>query len=180
MAKLFDIVKSEIVISPHVLAVPAIKRIWDRDKSKSKEKAYKEISYIVFMYDFHSPYRDLPQLERESTIKQHIFKEEKWEPDVQLKEAVEVYRQLQETPLTRLLSAHMNNVDKLTAYLNTIDFNGKDFEDASKTADSMMKGMEKAGSIIKSLSLLRKQVQTDVAETTARGQTDIGYFELPD
>lgn len=180
MAKLFDIVKSEVVLSPHILAIPAIKKIWDRDKSRGKSNAYKEISYIVFVWDFHSPYRDIFIDEREVLVKKDVFGDENWEPDKVVLTAVERYKKLQETPLTRLLEANMSNIDKLTEYLNTISFKDKSFEDASKTADGMMKGMERVGSIIKSLSLLRKQVQTEVAENTARGNTEIGLFELPD
>jgi len=180
VAKLFDIVKSEVVISPHVLAIPAIKKLWDRDKTKSKDRAYKEISYIVFMYDFHSPYKDVSVSERDKRVKKDVFKTDDWVPDNYVKEAIEIYRFLQETPLTRLLEVNLNNIDKLTEYLEGIDFKGKDLEDANKTAEGLMKGMEKIGNIIKSLSILRKQVQTEVAENTARGNTEIGYFEIPD
>ena len=50
--KLFDIQQGKVVMNPTILWVPEFRTLWDRDKSKHKEQAVNEISYIVFLYDF--------------------------------------------------------------------------------------------------------------------------------
>jgi hypothetical protein len=55
-AKLFDIIGGNVIMNPTILWIPEFKEIWDRDKTKHKVRAVKEISYIVFLYSFKSPY----------------------------------------------------------------------------------------------------------------------------
>ena len=122
MARLFDIVKNEIVLSPYALAVPVFKKIWDRDKSKTKDKAYKELTYVVFICDFYSPYRDIPEFERYLTVTVDVFKDKEWEPDSLVEEAIDKYKKLQETPNMRLLKATKSTLEKMAEYFENIDF----------------------------------------------------------
>jgi hypothetical protein len=50
MNKLFDIVAGEVVLNADALAIAPFKTLWDKDTSKTKSQATKEISYIVYMY----------------------------------------------------------------------------------------------------------------------------------
>jgi len=178
MAKLFDMVGTDITLDANILAVPALQKIWDRDKSKGKAQALKELKFIVFLCDFLSPYKDLQEDLKEKTIIEDIFGE-KWVPDNTVKEAITKYIQLQETPLMRFLDVNLKNIGKLTNYLDLITFEGKDEYEALKIVDSMTKSIEKAGGMIKSILTLKKQVQTEITEKNVRGQSEIGPYELP-
>ena len=49
------------------------------DKTKTKEKATREISYIYFMCDFNSPYMVYPEGKRREIVIKDFMKDEDWE-----------------------------------------------------------------------------------------------------
>lgn len=181
MGKLFDIVKNEVQLSPDVLAIPIIKEIWDRDKNRSKDKAKKEISYIVFISDYRSPYKDVPNFEKESIIRRDIFgKSSKWEPDEVITEAVDKYKQLQKTRTMHLLDSARVAVEKLSEYFETVNFiDTDDYGKPKHSAKELASNLGTVGNIVKSLINLEKQVQSEIVEASARGGTEIGYYENP-
>lgn len=181
MGKLFDIVKNEIQLTPEVLAVPALYKLWERDKSRNKITAKKELTYVVFLCDFKSPYKDIPYEEKDKIIRSDIFgKRSSWEPDVLVKEALDKYKQLQKTRHMRLLESTFKTEEEITKYFNNIDMTKlDDFGKPIYTMDSIIKNMEKVGSVIKSLTTLEKQVQSEILELSARGGSEIGYYENP-
>lgn len=179
MARLFDIVGKDIVLDPNVLAIPCLQKIWDRDKTVEKLIALKELKFITFLCDYLSPYRDLIDDLKESTIIKDLFTEP-WSPDQDIKEAIIKYRELQQTPNMRLLLSAKRNVDKLSNYFDTIDFNEVDNYGKPKySAKDLSSNLKDVGQIVKSLSMLEKQVQTELSEKNARGQNEIGPYELP-
>lgn len=180
MAKLFDIIQSKIVINPNILAVPQISKIWNRDKSIEKEKAYKEISYIVFLCDYNSPYKDLSEEVKEKTIIKDIFNNEEWKPDNVIKEAMNKYEQLQETRHLRMLRSYEHIEDEITSYNNKVKLDAvDDFGKPLYNIKDIVQSTEKIGNIIKSISILNKQVKSEIEERSARGQSEIGLYEIP-
>jgi hypothetical protein len=179
MGKLFDIVKNEVRLNPDIIAVPAFNVLWERDTSRNKTTAKKELSYIVFLSDFKSPYRDLPPKEKVSIIRADIFgKRSDWKPDELVQEAIDKYRQLQKTPTMYLLESAEEAVDKLANYFRTVDFEGAD--DIGKAAKDLASSVVTVGNIRKSLSSLKQQVETEISDTNARGNTEIYYYENPE
>jgi hypothetical protein len=80
----------------------------------------------------------------------------------------------------RLLLSAKRNVDKLANYFDSIDFNEVDSYGKPKySAKDLSSNLKDVGQIVKSLSMLEKQVQTEILEKNARGQTEIGPYELP-
>ena len=53
--KLFDILGGNVTIHEDALAIPAFKKIWEKDKA-DKQHAIAVISYIVFKNKWDSPY----------------------------------------------------------------------------------------------------------------------------
>jgi hypothetical protein len=51
---MFDIVNNKLEILPEVLTYPCMRRLYDRDKSKTKEIALMQFSYLYHMYNRHS------------------------------------------------------------------------------------------------------------------------------
>ncbi len=180
MARLFDIERNKIVPDANVLAIPAIKKIWDRDKSKDKETAFKEISYIVFLCDFHSPYKDIHESKRGIQIIKELFGE-KWEPDLEILAAIKTYKILQETPSMRLLYTAIRNLDKLSDYFDSIDFEKNDSMGKPKySALDLTRNLKEVGNIVKSLSNLKNQVHLELENQSVRGDSEVGFFEEPD
>ena len=180
MARLFDIDRNKIVPDATVLAVPSIKKLWDRDKSDAKETGFKEISYIVFLCDFHSPYRDIHESKRSGYIIQDLFPKN-WKPDKAILSAVKTYKELQETPSMRLLYTAVRNLDKLSDYFDSIDFAEEDSMGKPKySALDLTRNLKEVGNIVKSLSNLKNQVRLELENQSIRGDSEIGMLEDPD
>lgn len=182
MAKIFDILNGELIISPEGLAIPAFKSIWDADKSKSKGKATDEIRYVAFLCDtLKSPYKDFPEYEKEKIIKKDIFGDENWEPSELVKTACNTYREANETAIIRLLRASRSAVDKLAVYLEGVDFDKLDSNGKPYSARDVVFNLGNIGNLVKSLSTLEEAAKREQMESSkVQGGTEIGYFENPE
>lgn len=181
MARLFDLERNKIVLNPDILAIPAIKKIWQRDKTKDKIKAIEELSYIVFLADFHSPYRDLKGIEKEKIIIEDIFGDTNWRPDDDIKKAVKVYIRNQISPSMRLLQSARVAIEKVSDWFERVDLEEEDtFGKPKYSANDVSRNLKEIGNIVKSLGNLEKQVRMELEESNARGNNEIGYFEDPD
>jgi len=122
MNNLFNISSTgKIEFNVQTLAIPPFKDIWDRDKSKTKERATKELYYVFYMCDFKSPYNAYNEAEKESVIKEDFIKDIKWQPDEVIINAVKKYKELQETIHTRFLKKAMIGAEKLGDYFENFD-----------------------------------------------------------
>lgn len=183
MAKLFDIDNGRVVLDPKNLAVPIFNKIWKRDKSKTKELATKELTYVVFLCDYQSPYNDYPPIDKEIKLRTEIFSEEDdWEPDELIKEAIQQYEDLQQTTNSRLVKSAKVAAEKLAVYFEKVDFDERD--DRGRpiyTAKDVVGNLKQVGEMVKSLISLEKQVQKEQMESSSvRGGGEIGAYELPD
>lgn len=179
--KLFDIVNGSVVLNPNSLAIPEFKQIWERDKTKTKEQATKEISFIVFLCDFNSPYNSFREDDREDIVKQDFLKDEKWQPDALILEAIKKYRRFQETPLLNMLKAQINVVNKTTDYFNKVDYDEIDERGKAKySVSEIFKAMANTGGAINQLRMLQREVQREQVESsTSKGNNIIGDYEIP-
>jgi hypothetical protein len=178
--RLFDIVGGNVIMNPTILWIPEFKYLWDRDAGKHKETAVKEISYIVFLYSFKSPYLAYSERDRKVKILRDYFGEQKWEPDDAVKAAIKRYNELQETATTRLLNASLRLCDKVTEYFDSIDLNEKDkMGKPIYTLNEVVKNMKDVGPVVKSLEQLKDQVlREQMDKSIIRGGSDIGLFEI--
>ncbi len=157
---IFNFKSNKVVIDPDKLVIPEFKAIWDRDKSKDKEQAFKELTYIYMLVDFKSAYQAYPEDIRESKIIEDFIKDSKWKPDNLISDAAKKYYALQETPTLRMLNSAKLAVEKLSNY-----FKRSSPEDRSYTAN-----LEKLGKIIESLDKLEERVKKEqAAENRVRG-----------
>ena len=170
--KLFDINNNgQVVMNPTVLWVPQFKKIWDRDKSKSKEKASREISYVVFLYGYNSPYQAYPEKDRESKIINDYFKDNlDWKPDDDVKAAITKYLELQDSAALRLLRTSRKALEKIDEFMDNAN---------PSDVDQIVKNTKELGKLMVSLDELEKQVQKQqLQRANIRGGNDIGDFEL--
>lgn len=182
MAKIFDIVNGEVTITPEALAIPAFKALWDKDKTKSKDRAKDEIRYVLFLHDnTKSPYKDFPEYEKDKVIRTDLFKNVEWEPDETVKWACESYLKMTETPAIRLLRASKSAVDKLAIYLESVDFDKLDSNGKPYSARDVVFNLGNIGNLVKSLGTLEEAVRREQTENSrVQGGAEINYFEDPD
>lgn len=183
MNKLFDLERGNVVMNPTTLWIPEFRTLWDRDKSKSKERATREISYIVFMYAFQSPYQAYDEREREVKILKDYFSDiEGWEPDAHVKAAIKKYQELQDSAVLRLfnstkLALEAINIHFKKVYNKVVDSEENDI-DIDATIDKLVKNAKELGNLVQSLDKLEKQVQAEQTERRGRGDKELGLFEI--
>lgn len=180
--RVFDVVSGEPVIDPSRLIIPEFKKLWSRDKTKDKSKVTKEIAYIVFSFDLSidNPYRGFPEYERDSILKKDLFDNVNWEPDNDVKAAMDKFRLLMETTTTRLLSAAKQAADKLADWYRQVDFKERD-EDGKLlfTVKELSSSLKDLGGTIRSLDMLEEMVRRgQLDNTSTRGGSDIGMYEM--
>tara|TARA_R100001463_G_C3450119_1_gene213573 strand:+ start:160 stop:705 length:546 start_codon:yes stop_codon:yes gene_type:complete len=180
--RLFDLKDRNVIISPEALLIPEFKALWTRDKSKEKLKAMRELSYIYFICDYKSPYRDSYALSRlEAMVCKDFMKDEKYTPDAKVSAAKSKYKELQKTPSMLLLDASLQTVNKLTDYLQNIDLTERDKNDKPiyKPSD-VTSSLKNIGGIVESLSKVKESVEKEMSEQASlRGQRKKGNREDP-
>ena len=124
MIRAFDIIGGKLVLNSHNLSIPIFRRIYERDKSKEKDRAYNEISYIYHLVDIMSPYFNYDELEREGRLRDDYKKygiEIDYEDDL-LKEGIKEYRELSDGSDMKLLRSVKGVLEQLSKYFDGIDF----------------------------------------------------------
>ena len=175
MAIKFEIVDGKVIIPPSSLTIPELKNLWDRDKKKSKQTAYMELTYVYHMSDPKSEYADFSAEHKESTITADIIKEDGWKPDEVVQEAITKYKKLLETASLRFLNSQEAFLDKVTTRTN--DLETEDLED-DKTLTAMLNASEKASKLIMLLPKLKEAVVKEQSATQKiRGGGDVGSYE---
>lgn len=179
MKSLFQLKNHELFISPEALAIDAFSAIWKRDKSKDKNKAYKELAFVFYMEDYRTVYNQYIGKEREEIIKTDLKLPKEWEPDEKVKLALDKYRELNTTMSMELLEDALFGVNKLREYFKGVDFlevtkDGRMAHDPAK-----FKGVLKdLPEIVKSLKKLREEIRQELDEDAGvRGQVQKGMFE---
>ena len=161
MIKLFKYEGYKLNISEEALLLKPFKEIWQRDKSKNKDKALQELGYIYFMSDPRSDYQYLvDEEERSKAIKEGEGIDSKWKPDKLVLDAIAFYKSFKPTSALlledtramidgyrvklRQITADMSNLDikeikDLGAVIKQIPSLIKDLDEAEKALNSELK-----------------------------------------
>ena len=119
--KLFKYEGYRITVEPEAMLLKPFKKIWDRDKTASKDKAMMELGFIYFFCDIRSDYQYIidPE-ERKNAIKLGEGMLDTWEPDRVINDAIEFYNSFK-TSSSLLLEDTRAAVDKLRKLLRKMD-----------------------------------------------------------
>jgi len=171
MKKLFDIQNGKVVLNPTTLWIPEFKALWDRDKKKNKDRAVAEISYIVFLYSYQSPYQAYSETEREKKIREDFLKDfPEWKPDDAVKDAIVKYNDLQDSVSLRLLRSTKLALETIEEYFKTAN---------PDDITTIVRNAKELGNLVQSLDKLEKQVQKEQLDSgSVRGSSEVGLFEL--
>jgi hypothetical protein len=172
MIKLFKYEGYKITISEEALLLKPFKKIWQRDKSRSKDKAIQELGFIYFYCDPRSDYQYLTEDEdRMTAIKEGEGLNKDWKPDKELLEAMEFYCKFKPTSAL-LLEDTRFAVDKLRAMLRDIDLNALD--DKGKpiyTLNTITSTIKQIPSLVKDLDEAERALASEIkANSRMRGQ----------
>lgn len=164
--KIFEQKNNQVIVSPEVLTIPEFSDIWKADKTKDKVEAYKAFTFIYHMVDFNSPCSNFPKDKKEDYIKESIIGNKNYKPSKETTKGLEIYKELQETPLQRLLQATKNKVDDIATYLESTDIDDENIK-------TIMDVFSKISSTIANFDKLQQAVEKETEKQTSRNRGDV-------
>lgn len=154
---------SELVINPSIYSLAPFKVIWDRDKSKSKNKAHKDLAYIFWMSDFRSYVSDITdEVERSKEVISLITEDGNYVPDEIVKEAIVLYKK--DVPLSlNFLQDIKVSINELRRYFRELDL--AEIDDKGKlvhNANQVMNSIKGTGDLLETMEKLETKVKKDI------------------
>jgi transcription initiation factor IIF auxiliary subunit len=162
--RLFDLINNQVTISEEAYLLLPFKGIWDRDKSKSKEKALSELAYVYFMEDFKSDFSDIVKEEERSVEVVESLGSSIIIDDPLIREAREFYRKRSEEIISLLLLKDAKIViDRMRDYFREVDFLATDKHGKLKyDIDKVSKVVERSAGILENLNKLEGMVKKEL------------------
>lgn len=169
----------KVTIAPEALALAPFKKLWNRDRSVSKDRAISEISYIYFMIDPRSDYQYLvDEEERSKAIIEGEGLPNNWKPDKVVTEAMQFYSRFKPTAALLLEDTRVA-VEKLRKLLR--DINLQDTDDKGRplyTLNTITATIKQVPSLAKDLDEAERALSSEMRnEGKMRGQGEKTIFE---
>jgi len=186
MSIIFNIEDKVVYPTPEILMVEPYKKIWNRDKTKNKDKALLEFAYVEFMTSMKmsNPFRDYEEDIKESKILLGIGMKKTWKPDALIKEAIEKSNEFQkEASLSyRFFISAKTGMRKLQDFFDTVNLkerNPKSQNVIYKPRDITV-ALQDTEKLLINFKNLEKRVEQDLYETTkTRNNKRISIFADP-
>lgn len=179
--KLFEMKNWQLVISEEAWSLLPFQKILNRDKTKGKEKAMKDMLFIYFFCDVRSDYLSMPERERIKEIKHDVGLDDSWTIDSIIQEGIDLYTK-GETPLEQLyrqtviaIHAVGDYLERSKELLEERDKMGKPVNDISKITNAV-KAVPK---LMSDLKLAYKEVikEKEDNENKKKGSRSFNIFE---
>jgi hypothetical protein len=171
--RILELEDNILKISPEALGLSFFNKLWSKDKSKDKSKAYKDICYVFYYTDFNSPFFKDPPDQREGLIKRYIIADEKFNVDNDIKEAIKGYEEVTKTPAMKMLESVTIAMDKMDNYFKTVKFEGGD-DEIDKVQKAIINMPKMIAAVNEAKEACRKET---IGSTRVRGNATVGMFE---
>lgn len=164
--KLLNFIDYQVKVSPEAFLVKPIRKLYNQDRTKTKEQFMQLMSYLYFMVDPRSTYNYvLDEDERAALIIAQEGLPKDFKPSPLLKEAMEIYKQHTVTSTQVLLQKSINAGHKLANFLEQVDLTEEDDKGRPKYQPSMIaSSLKSMKSIIDDLSEMQKKVEQEIEE----------------
>lgn len=144
--KLITVKNWELQASEETWGLIPFKTLLERDKTKEKEIANKELLFIFFYCDIKSDYINMPPHQREEEIKKDVGLPEEWVIDDDMRQAIDLYEKLTSSIIQKLYKQAIKSASDVGDYLENTkklleerDANGKPVTDISKITASIQR-----------------------------------------
>lgn len=181
--KLFKIENWEVKVEDAVWTLSAFKKLLDRDKTKGKEIAFKEIAFIYHYTDIRSDYMYLTdEKKRAKEVAKDVGLSDKWKLDNLIQEAIDLYRERSTTVLEKLYQSAQKSANDISNYLDKTDVLLSERDEKGKpvnTINSITAALKTIPDIMKNNTaayqeLIKEKIST---EGKNKGQQQMGMFE---
>jgi hypothetical protein len=169
--KVFKYENYEVKVAPEALLLKPFKKIWDRDKSKNKERAILEMSFLYFYCDPRSDYQYITDNDtRLEAVKKGVGFSDDWKPDSALKAAIEFYGTF-DSSAARLLRMAAKEIDKVQEAFDSMT--PTDY----KSIKEHMASLKVIPEIASMIQEAEKALNTEEEFGEAAGAIEKGMFE---
>ena len=179
--KLIKIENYSLQIADEALLIKPIRKLYNQDRSASKEQFYRQMSYLYFMIDPRSTYSYiLNEEERAKAIIEQEGLDRDFKPSPLLQEAREVYKKHTVTPSQELLNAALVAARTVSTFLkNPNILNEEDDKGRPKyQISAITTALKNVEGIVSSLQNLQKKVESELSEQSkARGSQELTIFD---
>ena len=159
-------------ISDEALLVGPIRKLYNQDRTKGKETFFKQMSILYFVYDPRSNYS---YLTNDADRLLEVLAQE----GIDFKEAIEIYKKLNQTTSLLLLQDTRLCIDKVRKFLRTIDLNATD--DKGKLLNpinQVTSTIKQIPQLAKDLADAEKALSKEIEEQSkARGNSEMSLFD---
>ena len=179
--KLLEFENYEVRPTAEALLVKPIRRLYNADRSKQKDRFMQQISYMFFMVDPRSTYSYI--VDPEERAKQIVIQEglpKDFKPSDELREAMDIYKQHTVTSSTKLLESTRVAVDALSEELNATKERLSERTDkgaAVTKINDVMATLERVLKFIPQLQDLERKVESELRENTRARGVENSMFE---
>jgi hypothetical protein len=115
--KLFQMNNWQLTTSEELWGLLPFKKILERDRSKDKELANKEILFVYFFCDIRSDYIIHSDDIKTEEIKKDIGLPKTWEVDKVIEDAIDLYKKRSETVIQKLYKQSLKAASDIGEYL---------------------------------------------------------------
>jgi hypothetical protein len=140
---------------------------------KHKDYGSRGIRYIVMMYDYKSPYRNLVEVERRESVCMDIYKRKSWyklEKDI-VYAAAEKYKKLQYDPIIEQYNVLTEKIAEYSSFIKDMDITPSNAQNLQK----IMLGMEK---MTESRENLMSMILSREEDENIHGGGGLSFLEL--
>lgn len=169
-------------IADEAYLVGPIRKLYNQDRTKSKDTFFKQMSLLYFIYDPRSNYAyitDESDRINEVESQEGITKKDSkkyWTPD--FKEAIKTYKELMKSSSTELLSDTRLQIDNIRKVLKSIDYENMEEKDKVNAVKSLTTIVGMIPKLIKELSDAETAVVKEIEEKAkARGSSEMSLFD---
>ena len=186
MAYLFSVEGKIVQPNTETLLVSPFKEIWARDKSKGKENALEDFTYIEFMTSMlkSNPYKGYASEVKDKVVRDAVITQSNWQVDELILKGMEYIFKIQKegSPTYTLYMSALQAKDKLERFFRTVDLD----ERSPKTGFPIYKPKELSSAMLDvdkltaSLAALAKKVEEELFDSIkTRGAKEISPFADP-
>lgn len=183
--ELITVVNEMPVFNPEVRTIKEFKRIIERDRGskgdhdgRKKLTATKELAFVFFYCVYDSRFDEWQGEEKIKRIKEHVDLPIKWKVDQDMKEAIEKYKFMMETPSLRLYKKMLDGVKKIEDFIDEVDLT-----ETTKSGglvfspDKLNNMIQKIPDMLKSLKVADEMIKKEIEDKGNKKEDDLSLVD---
>jgi len=170
----------EVTFSEEIVMITVFKKILDRDRTKDKSIALKELTMIYFYADITSPYQAIIDLDdRLDEIKKDIDLPKSWKIDKQLDEAIEFYKKRSKTIIHSLYDSAMIAASAINDVFKDAKNLINESDDKIAATQKVIMALEKVPKVMANLKEAEKELLRQIEDNEGKkvGSKSKNIFE---